>query len=127
MQRLYSMFPEGSAGAALFLLRLSVAGTYLNLALSRASGSCLVWSGWVHFPVVILLALGLMTPLCSSVCCLYELAVLVTCTDMANAPCLLGIAIAVALIFLGPGAYSVDSILFGRRVIRVPFDDDPRL
>ena len=48
VQRLYSMFPTGGAGGALLLLRLSVAGIFLNLGLHRQQGACLVWSSWVQ-------------------------------------------------------------------------------
>ena len=116
------MFPGAGAGGALLLLRLSVAGIVLNMALHREQGACLVWSNWAQIPVVILLLLGLMTPLCSTICCIYEVAVLVICIEVDSALCLLGIAITVALALLGPGAYSVDSLLFGRRVIKVTFD-----
>jgi uncharacterized membrane protein YphA (DoxX/SURF4 family) len=126
VQRLYSMFPAGGVGGALLLLRLSVAGAYLSAALYRQSGSCLVWSGWVQFPIVVLLSIGFMTPICSVLCCVYELAVLLTCVEVDSALCLLGIAITIAITFLGPGAYSVDSRLFGRRVIERPSRPGPK-
>jgi hypothetical protein len=38
----------------------------------------------------------------------------------SRAACFLAVSIAIALVFLGPGAFSIDARLFGRREIVIP-------
>ena len=116
MQRLFSMFPRGGPGFALLLLRISVAAPLL-LSLAGKSDlplfHLLFASGWL---VSIALAIGVFTPVVSSIVCLY-----------ATVDLLIGLRFdwlvisqvlnSVALALLGPGAYSLDARLFGLKVI----------
>jgi hypothetical protein len=63
------------------------------------------------------LALGLLTPLVSLLAGIAEVTVLLTDTTRVVAAVLLGPLDAVVLLLLGPGAYSLDARLFGRRVV----------
>jgi hypothetical protein len=63
------------------------------------------------------LALGLLTPLVSLLAGIVELAMLLTATTGVVVAVLLGPLDAVVLLLLGPGAYSLDARLFGRRVV----------
>jgi hypothetical protein len=121
MLRIYTMFPRGRAGFALILLRMSVAIGLLMSALAHVgSRSALAAAG----VLALALAIGLATPVCAAICCVVQLALLWWVTG-AVATCLVVASfVSVALSMLGPGAYSVDARIFGRR--RVVFiDGDP--
>ena len=117
MQRLFSMFPTGTAGIALLLLRVSIAATLV------ANGTAYwapVPSGWVTLGLVMVaipLCLGLLTPYCSIVGCLIQGFVLSMSAGrngfhLANSILTCGV-----LAILGPGAYSIDARIFGRRLL----------
>jgi len=114
------MFPRGTAGAGLFLLRLSVAAS-------------LLWEGSAHWTLVpslsiwlvfvvpaICLCVGLLTPYVATLDILiqliapYELG----CRDSFHLA--MFVLNGAALGALGPGAYSIDARLFGRRILNVP-------
>jgi hypothetical protein len=122
VQRLFSMFPQGGPGLALLLLRISVAATVLIEAASRLRVS----SSYVLFAGILLisisLAIGFLTPLLSVVVCISAAAAMVMLHGLLPDSIILGllILIAAALGLLGPGAYSLDARLFGRRELVVP-------
>jgi len=120
MQRLFSMFPQGGPGIALILLRLSVAGIFLWKFWTRFGA---IVPTWILFGVVVVslsLGLGLFTPIVCTLICLAETYYLVHAGMggvILNASAILNAA---ALALLGPGAYSIDAWLYGRRVVLVP-------
>lgn len=122
MQRLFAMFPAGRAGAGLLILRVVVA---LQLLAAGAScfrpvmGALLIWLGQL---MAVLLCMGIATP----VLALLHAGMALYCLlqHWSAAPMLLAlygllIANSLALMLLGPGAYSLDAQLFGRRLIVV--------
>jgi uncharacterized membrane protein YphA (DoxX/SURF4 family) len=114
------MFPSGCAGIALVVLRSVVAVTVLvNATICWPTGFSLV-VGAIAALVGLFLLLGFLTPYCATASCFLELALLVT----AHAPNRLQLGLsaltAAATIGLGPGAYSVDARLFGRKLIKIP-------
>lgn len=118
MQRLFSMFPYGLPGLALFLLRFSMA---LALLCSiRHSGW--ISPGWVYLaavPVMAGLCAGLLTPLTALVALSLHI-VIWALTGVPDSGMAASIALeSLALALLGPGAYSMDARRFGRRVIEI--------
>ncbi len=113
MQRFFSSFPDGRAGVGLLLLRVAVGASVL--AHARNWHVAPAWQtiafGSLALLVALLLLIGFLTPVAGSISasvCLASFAA----TDLCLS------AIAAAIVLLGPGAYSVDSRLFGRREIR---------
>jgi len=131
VQRLFTTFPDGAPGFGLLLLRLAVAA-----ALVDHSAACLLegsvdTGAWVVGAVAgltaLLLLLGLFTPLGGAMAAAaaagLALAVLPSPARHVFTVGPSGFAVAMAaaaLAFIGPGAYSLDAVLFGRREITIP-------
>jgi hypothetical protein len=122
VQRLFSSFPSGLAGGALVLLRLSLAASLIGAAFLRSGAH-------VPFPVLALVGvialavlLGVMLPLCCAVAVGSQLIL----AQLSGWPSPMAVVIetaqTAALGCLGAGAYSVDAILYGRRVVVLPKD-----
>ncbi len=120
VQRLFSMFPQGGPGVALLLLRISVAATFLINAANRprVSGTPLLFAGVLL--VSASLAIGFLTPYLAVVTFVAAVASLVVGPNSSNFIFVFSIVDSLALALLGPGAYSLDARLFGRRVTVVP-------
>jgi hypothetical protein len=113
------MFPTGSAGTALIVLRSVVAVTVLvHASTCWAMGSSLVVRV-IAALVGLCLFLGFLTPYCAALSCVLELALLFT-NDVHRLQLGMSALTAAATVALGPGAYSIDSRLFGRKLIKIP-------
>ena len=138
MQRLSSGFPAGVPGAGLLLLRLTL-GVYL-IAQGVRILAPLVSAGTPPTILAALTALamllggalgvvGMFMPITQS---MSAAGGLMTLIDAMRAPpavtglevpwplALMATVVAVSLVFLGPGAYSIDASLFGRKEIPIP-------
>jgi uncharacterized membrane protein YphA (DoxX/SURF4 family) len=105
------MFPTAGPGIALLLLRLSVAAALIIGTSSRYDRSAV--DGAV--PVLaLLLGLGFATPILAAMCAAVQTVRLVF-SETPDPAGWVFIANALALTFLGPGAYSLDALRFGRR------------
>lgn len=102
MQRLFVMFPDRAPGIGLLWLRL---GLSASVCWPWPQASWLQWAA--AFAAVLLLA-GWLTPL--------AVAAATTGLLLGRADPLLA-ALPLCLLLLGPGAYSLDACLFGRRVL----------
>jgi hypothetical protein len=121
VQRLFAMFPQGGPGLALVLLRGSILATLFTVARPYAS---VVYGPLpqVGFVLVSLcVALGFLTPVMAVT------AAAAAVVDMLGGAPAQGFWVSGALLLdasalglLGPGAYSVDARLFGRRVTVLP-------
>ncbi len=113
------MFPTGTAGAALFLLRILVA---INLVWEGSAHWTLVTTVWVSLAFMlpaIFLCLGLLTPYAALLSCLIQLAATWEVKGEHGFHLALSILSSAVVAVLGPGAYSVDARLFGRKLLIV--------
>ena len=114
------MFPTGIAGAALFLLRISVAAT---LVANGTAHRFPVMSFWIlpliAFPAIFL-SLGLLTPYCATVRGLFQMGILISMGNGSRFVVVISSLDSFVLAILGPGAYSIDAHLFGRRLLTLP-------
>lgn len=109
------MFPAGLPGLALVLLRVSATVT----SIVSVCGTYPVrphWCCWGLIPLGAALCAGFLTPVASLLVIAVEL--LGFATSNTNR-IWLGVAIlnTLALAIIGPGAYSLDALRFGRRLL----------
>ena len=98
------------------LLRMLVGVTLIAQTVTQVRSSELSAQGWVLAAVVILgagcLLLGFVTPV---------VAVLIALASLANTIQKLDtVVLSTAIALLGPGAFSIDARMFGRREILIP-------
>ena len=122
MQRLFSVFPDGWPGISILFLRFG-------------AGIPLVYDGITRLFAVpqfipfmrellavgagMLLLAGLWTPVSGTLAAILQLWIVFSGADHLRAALLLA-ALGAALAMLGPGAWSVDAHLFGRKRIDIP-------
>jgi len=121
MQRLFSMFPIGLPGLALFILRASIAFALVV----QSFGYGQVTGAWLRVAAVLIsaaLSVGYLTPIAAAAAVLYEVMLWSGLPDGDSIKAIIVSLDSLALALLGPGAYSLDGHLFGRRVIVLPPD-----
>jgi len=130
LQRTFSGFPSGCPGFALLLLRFAVGGTgslqsaLVISATHHATGSTLAAALAIIMSVALII--GLLTPIATGLLCLGGLAAMIDSGIVGYMPLFESstarvefIVMSAALICLGPGAFSLDARLYGRREIKV--------
>lgn len=122
MQRLFSTFPCAWPGFALLVLRCIAATAliaYANIDMWLSFEPTLLLMHGLTIITVILLIGGLWTPaagIAQALLQFYNNPPGIDATDLSP---MLWAAVGLCVAMLGPGAYSVDSRLFGRRRIDV--------
>ena len=122
MQRLFSTFPEGWPGTGLVFLR---AITAIPLAQRGIAGelmatlSAVVVLQLVAAGAGVLLLIGLWTPIAGVLMAVAELGLAFSRPADPWMHVLLA-ALGASLAMLGPGAWSIDARLFGRKRIQIP-------
>jgi hypothetical protein len=120
------MFPSGQAGLALVIMRLGLVGM-LSLHAYRFGPIALsFWSIPVLLLIAAALSAGAVTKIACVLYCTAETGFVLTAKGFDATVLILSVPVAIALALLGPGAYSLDARIFGRRVIDIRPEDDIR-
>jgi hypothetical protein len=114
------MFPAGLPGIALLLLRLSVAAMLFIDQAGRLLSPAPPWLLIVSAIAALAVILGFLTPLFALICGLLKVSALAGATQILAPLVILTLLLAAAVAMLGPGAYSLDAKMFGRRVVLLP-------
>ncbi len=120
MQRLYSMFPGNAAGAALLILRVCTITLIFACANDHGRFKSLGWAGAAIALLIGLIGIGLLTPIACGVGVILELFYLLQGYSADAWHAIPAILVTACLGLLGPGAYSLDARLFGRRRVIAP-------
>jgi hypothetical protein len=124
VQRLFSMFPTGAAGVALVLLRISVAAMLATNVIPSENPTVHTWEFIGLCLLVVALCLGIFTPVVSVLSCCVEITALSDLRELGITHLIASILITMSLAMLGPGAYSIDARMFGRRLVVSSSDMD---
>jgi hypothetical protein len=124
MLRLFSMFPPGLAGIALVGLRIAVATLILMDVLPVAGLMTLGWETAGLIVTMVFFTLGVLTPYICLIFCVIEIVEMFFHSGVTDLHAGALFLITAALGLLGPGAYSVDARLFGRRRVVLPEGDE---
>lgn len=132
MQRVFTTFPDGLPGAGLLLLRAAAGSTLLV----QGTAYFVDWHslGFETLSVALLtvasgalLLIGYLTPIAGVLAGLFCVGSILSWFPApslelfeAKLAAVLATVIVAALVCLGPGAFSVDARLFGRREIIIP-------
>jgi putative oxidoreductase len=121
VQRLFSIFPNGWPGRGLLVLRLAAGGILLTngvawLASGPQSGA--VTPAIIGIVAGLLMLIGLWTPLGCALAVISESWSLLVGGIMPQTAILL-LSTSVAVAMLGPGAWSIDALLFGRHRLEI--------
>jgi len=120
LQRLFSTFANGLPGAGLMLQRFAIAGILLHSAVAQLQAPSQLASVSLQILDIcagIFLLIGLWTPLVGTIIATRELWVFIAIPGNPGMPLVVAI-LAATLAMIGPGAWSVDALLFGRRQIK---------
>ena len=132
LQNLFSSFPEGWPGIGLIFLRLTVAVNAIVCAIDALVGpnshAISAWGvGSLALVVGAAIVVGFLTPVAGAAATVGYLMTGISPSLMTEANKHISTltafslaAISAALVLLGPGAFSLDARLFGRRKIIIP-------
>jgi putative oxidoreductase len=122
LQRMFSTFADGWPGNGLLLLRLVTGAALIHegMADSRvAFDFASIASQVIEAGAGVLLVAGLWTPVAGVVLAVVELWVAFSHVGGAWIPIILA-TLGAALAMVGPGAWSIDARLFGRKHLEIP-------
>ena len=132
MQRSFSTFAPGWPGVGLLVLRIALGVPLLVegialLADRRDTASLLIIVALTSVAAGVAIQLGYRVGRAAIAGCVVVIAVHFSslhgeCLNLFSSriACFLAMSIAIALVFLGPGAFSIDARRFGRREIVIP-------
>jgi uncharacterized membrane protein YphA (DoxX/SURF4 family) len=113
---MFSSFPRGAPGLGLLLLR-AVLGIYTILQGAASLSVAAPWFGTLAIVSGAFLLLGLFTPFAAGIVGMGAVGIAFFQAKWTLWPAVL---LAAAIALLGPGAFSIDARLFGRREIVIP-------
>lgn len=115
IQRLFSSFPDSWPGTALLLLRLCVSAAIalhgMHSSIYTDVAPLLIAAAWTSAALILI---GLWTPIAAGVAAVTEAAGALAAVPDFLAHMLVTV-IAASLVLLGPGAWSIDAYLYGRK------------
>jgi hypothetical protein len=117
------MFPTGWPGAALLLLRVALSANVAYGSVDVSAHLDIAWVLALLATVSLALCVGLLTPITAALAAFIEILIWYFSTGTIAALHVCAILVATALAMLGPGAYSLDAKLFGRRQVIFPPSD----
>ena len=121
---MFSAFPGGWPGLGLLLLRALIGVTLIGQSLTYIGSTKLSVLSWVVTALVLIIAscllVGFMTPITAIVIGLGAIALAASQVFQTNQTLLNVIVLTAAIALLGPGAFSIDARMFGRREILIP-------
>ena len=121
---MFSAFPGGWPGLGLLLLRALVGVTLIAQSLTYIGSTKLSALSWVVTALVLIIAscllVGFMTPIAAMIIGLGAIALALSNLFQTNQTLLDVIVLTIAIALLGPGAFSIDARMFGRREILIP-------
>ena len=120
MRRLFFTFLRGWPGIGLLLLRLTLACSLLANAAAMFDGPALsqLLPALAGILMAALITIGLCTPIAGVAVCLLQFSMAFT-TAAAPEPLLLRAAMGLSLALLGPGIWSIDARLYGRKRVEI--------
>ena len=123
LQKLFSAFPNGWPGVGLLLLRALVAVTLIAQTLTYLGSTNLslidYFLAGLAFVIAACLLIGLMTPIVAIIVGLSAVALAGSNAFQLTQTLLNLIILSTAISLLGPGAFSFDARMFGRREILI--------
>ena len=122
------MFPTGQPGLALLLVRMALGVMLMDGLSGRLAQLGSVWFLLAPGALALALCLGFLTPVVCVLSILLQVTTFLTAGGAIEAVHVCAVLNSVALAMLGPGGYSLDARLFGRRQVVFPpsaHGDDP--
>jgi putative oxidoreductase len=122
LQRLFSTFPSGWPGRGLLLQRVLAAIFLFGSGfghLREASQFALIFPHVIGAGAGALLLFGLWTPICGTLIAVVEMWLACSSSDSGGVSIILAI-LGASLAMIGPGAWSIDARLFGRKHFEIP-------
>ena len=119
MQRLFSTFPNGWPGCGLLLLRVSCSAPLLFLGTAKLCDwpvDSVLWLRLFGCLIAALILAGLWTPFAAT-CQAVIQGVIAFAGDGFASTHLIMALVGVSLVMLGPGAWSMDARIYGRKRI----------
>jgi len=113
------MFPAGAAGFGLLILRLCAAAMLVRNAVLIATPTLPLLETVTLLALVVALCIGLFTPAACIASGLAQIVLLIWAAHGYLFEVVSSLGVTWALLLLGPGAFSVDGRIFGRRRIRL--------
>ncbi len=114
------MFPGNAAGAALLILRVGTITLIAACSYVHSRFTSLGWSEVAIAILIVLIGIGLLTPIACGLAAILEVFFFLESHGADAGHAVPEILVTVALGLLGPGAWSLDGRLFGRRRLVVP-------
>ena len=118
MEQTFLVFPSGSTGVALLLLRASVSLSLINPPYSRIPPQSL--SMLACDLVALAIFVGLYTRISAMMGVIAIVGTLALLGAMPSVDWVIHALPAIALVMTGPGAMAIDARLYGRRTVHIP-------